>query len=180
MAGASAPEARFGRRALLVRASLIGLLAGGLAAPLALTLTSDVPDDLDGLERLSAFEAAALLAAARRMLDGHGQGPADVEAAARDVVRFADGYLGRQPAWMRREVAGLLVLLELGGSLGAGRLGRFSGLPPAAQDAALRAWAKSRWAVLRQAYAGLKGLVMLGAYQRPTFLRAIGYDGPPY
>ncbi len=164
------------RRAFLRRTLLLGGVAAAAATPLGLALTSEVPAELADLERLTDLEAGALLAAARRMIDGH----EDADAAASDVVRFADGYLGRQPAWMRREVAGLLVLLEVGGPLLSGRLGRFSGLSPEAQDAVLRGWAASRLGLLRQAYTGLKGLVMLGAYRRPAFLRAIGYDGPPH
>jgi hypothetical protein len=46
------------------------------------------------------------------------------------------------------------------------------------RDASLRAWAGSRIAIRRQAFAAVRNLCLLGFYSQPETWRAIGYQGP--
>lgn len=121
---------------------------------------------------LSRKEAAVLLAAATRILDGLSPG-VPAQAAA-----WVDGYLARQSAPLRREVRALLHLVEHAPPLLLGRLSRFSRLDPAAQDEYLRAFAGSPRALLRQGWGGLKSLLFMGAYAQPATWGPIGYGGP--
>lgn len=165
-----------GRRGFLRRAAVGGgvLLGGGALLAFA---GYAAPPGVGALVTLSEREACILAAASARILAGSVADLAPVVAA---TVQFVDGYLARRDPWVRDEVRALLAGLELSPPLFAGRLGRFTGLDGAGQDAVLAAWSGSRLAPCRQGYLGLKGMVLMGGYAQPALLRAIGYDGPPY
>ncbi|RMG14970.1 MAG: hypothetical protein D6731_09380 [Planctomycetota bacterium] len=152
-----------------------GLLAAGSALGLgAATVAGEAAPS--GLRLLGATEARILRAAAERLLAGT---PLD-EAALAEVLRWIDGYLRRQGEPLRTEVRGLLWGLELSAPLFGEGWARFSRRDADSRDAVLRAWSTSRFALFRQGYAGLKGLVLMAGYRQPAFLRSIGYDGPPH
>jgi hypothetical protein len=154
---------------------LVGAVAGGAASTLAYQSVG-YSSPAGDLAVLSAKEAAILVAVARRILRGT---PLDEEGLA-ELVSWLDGYLGRQPAYLRREVSALLFGIEHGAPLFAGGVSRFTRRAGVGQDAVLAAWGASRFGLMRQGYAGLKGMVLMAGYRQPALLRSIGYDGPPF
>lgn len=161
----------FKRRSFLVRAgaaaAVLGL--GGLTVTQSTgySLAADVR-----LLALSTKEFLVLEAACARLLDG-----LDPDAP-RAAALFADGYLARQERWVLSDVQLLLHAFEHTPPVLIASLSRFTRLDAKAQDAHLHAWRRSLLAPMRQGYAALKGLAFMGAYRRPSALRAIGYDGP--
>lgn len=123
-------------------------------------------------QAVSDKEAAVLLAAAARILDGL---PPDV---IQQAAAWVDGYLARQSAPLRREVRALLHLVEHAPPLLSGRFSRFTRLDAAGQDAYLSAFAASQRALLRQGWSGLKSLLLMGAWGQPATWELIGYGGP--
>lgn len=150
------------------------VLGGGALALAGLTLhqSTGYADPPFPLLALSGKEAAVLLAAAARILDGLPPG------VAQEAARWVDGYLARQAPEVRREVRALLHLVEHAPPLLARRLSRFTRLGPEEQDAYLRAFAGSQRALLRQGWGGLKSLLLMGAYGQPATWDPIGYSGP--
>ena len=132
------------------------------------------------LRFLSEKEYCVLRAAAGRIVGVGAADGADSGSAEIDVARFVDGVLRHFDAATRREVRGLLHLLEHSPlALGAGaRWSRFSSAPAAAQDALLAAWQSSNLTVLRQGFQGLRSLVFMGYYRDPRTFAMLGYDGP--
>lgn len=160
------------RRGLLRRAAGVAALVGLGGAAWAVRGYRLDPARAARLRCLTALELVVLEAAFARVLDG-----LDADAPA-EAAAWVDGWLSRRPAWAQREVRALIVGLELAPPAAIGRLGRFTRLAPEAQDRVLRAWETAPVPLLRHAFAGLKGLAVMGAYGRPATLAAIGYDGP--
>jgi hypothetical protein len=159
------------RRSFLVRgAAAVAVLGLG-----GLTVTQctgyALPAGVD-LRTLSTKEFLVLEAAFRRILAGLD------EDAPRDAALFADGYLGRQEAWVVSDVRLLIHAFEHSPPALLGALSRFTRLDPARQDRYLHAWRRSVLAPMQQGFMALKGLAFMGAYRRARTLRAIGYDGP--
>lgn len=101
---------------------------------------------------------------------------ATAASAGRRLV-FIDRYLSGLEVGLRADVRALLELLEHYPLL-TGRFARFSRLRADEQDALLRSWEASRFALLRQGLQALKSMVFLAHYQDPGSFRAIGYSGP--
>lgn len=119
---------------------------------------------------LADWEVQVLRAAAEVVLS-------DVPARARERVPAAvAAFMARFPPAMRAEVSGLLLAIEQGTLLQA-RLDRFSRLPVAERDEALRAL-KDGPAPARLLYRGIRDLCLLGAWQQDTLWPDIGYEGP--
>ena len=55
----------------------------------------------------------------------------------------------------------------------------FTRCSPAAQDARLEAWRRSRLALLRSGYQALKRLAHATYYSSPEIYALVGYAGPP-
>ena len=124
---------------------------------------------------LSAREYVIVRAAALRILDGAEPDP-HADGAARQCA-FIDGYLSQLEEGLRSDVKALLSLLELY-PLVTGSFTRFSRLAPAAQDAVLASWERSRTALLRQGLQALKAMCLLAHYQDERSFASIGYSGP--
>lgn len=180
------------RRRQFLRVTLKISVAGGLAlsgASVAHRLLWDyepapeqAPDQAPGPASsapagrcLSAREYAIVRAAALRLLDGAEPDP-HADGAARQCA-FIDGYLSQLAEGLRSDVKALLSLLELYPLL-TGSFTRFSRLGPAAQDAVLMSWEKSRTALLRQGLQALKAMCFLAHYQDERSFASIGYSGP--
>lgn len=128
------------------------------------------------LQILSTKEAAVLLAVARRILaPDEGGAPGADEIG---VVAAVDEYLRALPAAAVSDIKALLQLVEHSPLLFTLRAGRFTRLPPEAQDAVLADWATSRIDLRRRGFVGLKTLCVLGYYGDPRTFSVLGYPGP--
>ena len=142
--------------------------AGRLAAPLATPLVRTSLAPAADTERLIGADPAA----ATRREDAL----ETADSAARRLV-FIDRYLLGLEVALRADVRALIELLEHYPLL-TGRFARFSRLTPTEQDAVLRSWQASRFALLRQGLQALKSMVFLAHYQDASSFGAIGYSGP--
>jgi hypothetical protein len=95
-----------------------------------------------------------------------------------DVAGFVDAWVSRMPEKVRRDLGRFIAYLEHVAPLGAGFGTRFSRLGPGDQDAVLRSIERSRHALLRAGFDGLKSLVFIGYYRDPRTWAILGYDGP--
>jgi hypothetical protein len=71
-----------------------------------------------------------------------------------------------------------LGLLEWSPLLFDARLSRFTRLSADGQDATLRSFAGSRFALRRMAFLGLRNLCFMGWYSQPEVWPLVGYQGP--
>jgi hypothetical protein len=92
---------------------------------------------------------------------------ATVDAVCRDLDPAVSGVLPL-----------LLRAFEWGPVLFDGRFARFTSLSADEQDASLRSWMGSRFALRRAAFLGLRNLCFLGWYSQPESWPLIGYQGP--
>lgn len=102
------------------------------------------------------------------------------EAGARDVdlATRVDAYLAGERSEIVRGVRGALLLVEWVSPVASGRLGRFSALDADARTACIDALRASRFATLREVFAGLKTLCLFLFYSTDASWGALGYDGP--
>lgn len=149
-------------------------LLEGAPADTSRALAKVVLPSAGGARNLSPKQLVVLQAAALRILDGAEPAPAQDGAAAQ--LAFIDDYLGSLGAPLRRDFGALLELLEYYPLALHGA--RFTRLDAATQDRVLAGWQRSRWALLRQGFQGLKAMCCLAHYQDERSFRAIGYSGP--
>jgi len=170
------------RRRLLKRGVVGGalLLVGG-AVPLALRSTLVRRTPAHPLKLLSLEEHAVLAAVAARFAPGDGAGPAWPTADALDCAGKVDALLATAHPEVGAEFRQLLRLFEsaLFGLVTTGSPTPFTRLSPAAQDARLEAWHRSRLALLRSGYQALKRLSHATYYSSPEVYSLVGYPGPP-
>jgi hypothetical protein len=177
-AGVSSPD----RRRLLKRGLLGGvLLFLGGAVPLALRSTLVRVRPKHPLKILSEDEHAIFAAVAARVAPGDGAGPTWPTADALDCAGKVDALMATVPAGMSGELRQLLRLFDsaLFGLVFAGSPTPFTRCTPAAQDARLEAWHRSRLALLRSGYQALKRLAQATYYSSPEVYPLLGYAGPP-
>lgn len=136
------------------------------------------PRVAEKLRFLSVKEYCVLRAAARRIVGD--DAPAPLEEI--EPALFVDGFLRHFDPATRRELRGLLQLLEhsasLFGSDATGRMGRFSHLSTNQQDQILTEWQSSSLTIRRQGFQGLRCLVFMGYYRDARTFGLLGYDGP--
>jgi hypothetical protein len=103
-------------------------------------------------------------------------GPAAAAAASR-----AEALLARADESARKDFSRVLRLVDSPavGFFLTGVPRRFCRVSPRAQDARLRALARSFLPVLRTAYVALQRTSMASVYSDPTSYPGIGYPGPP-
>jgi hypothetical protein len=178
---AAAPSSPSRRR--LLKRGLFGgaLLFLGGALPLALRSTLVRRKPKRPLALLSEDEHAIFAAVAARLAPGDGAGPAWPTADALDCAGKVDALMATALPEVGAEFRQLLRLFEsaLFGLVFAGSPTPFSRLPPAAQDARLEAWRRSRLALLRSGYQALKRLAHATYYSSPEVYALVGYPGPP-
>jgi hypothetical protein len=171
-----------GRRRLLKRGVLGGalLLVGG-ALPLSLRSTLVTRRPRGPLRLLSAEEHAIFAALAARVAPGDGAGPSWPTSEALDCAGKVDALMATAHPEMGAELRQLLRLFESAtfGLLVTGVPTPFTRLAPAAQDARLEAWRRSRVALLRSGYQALKRLAHATYYSSPEVYALVGYPGPP-
>jgi hypothetical protein len=171
-----------GRRRLLKRGVLGGalLLVGG-ALPLALRSTLVRRRPRAPLRLLSEDEHAIFAAVAARLAPGDGAGPTWPTADALDCAGKVDALMATVHPEVGAEFRQLLRLFESAvfGLALTGAPTPFTRLPPAAQDARLEAWRRSRLGLLRSGYQALKRLAHATYYSSPEVYALVGYPGPP-
>ncbi len=163
-----------------------GLLGGALlvvggALPLALRSTRLGRAPARPLRLLSVEEHAVFAAIAARFAPGDGVGPDWPTAEALDCAGKVDALMATTHPNVAAEFRQLLRLFEsaLFGLAFAGSPTPFTRLDPAAQDARLEAWHRSRLAILRSGYQALKRLAHATYYSSPEIYARLGYPGPP-
>ena len=111
-----------------------------------------------------------------------GADPADPEGlpSVQDagVVDFLDDLVPRLSEEIQDKLPWLLWGVEHGTRVFSLTLAPFSELSPAAREAYLLGWSRSRIALRRLGFRALKNLVMLAYYTHESTWPAIGYEGP--
>lgn len=181
MSDAGAPQSPDRRR--LLKRGLVGgalLLVGG-ALPLALRSTLVRRKPARPPRLLSETEHAVMAAVAARIVPGDGAGAAWPTADALDCAGKVDTLMATAHPAVAAEFRQLLHLFENGlvGLAVAGSPTPFTRCSPAAQDARLEAWRRSRVALLRSGYEALKRLAQATYYSSPEVYALVGYPGPP-
>ncbi len=167
---APAPRLLLSRR----RAIKLGVVAsiGGVAGVLRLGFHDTA--GVDDLEHLSAGGGSVLRSVVDTVL------PPDANRSREKLtehVRFIDGYLvGMDPADLA-QLGWLLFGLEHGTIL-AGKLRRFTRLPPADRADVLQEWRTSSIGLRRLGYRSLAALGILAFYRDDEAFATIGYPGP--
>lgn len=165
----------FSRRGFLkASAATTATLIG--AATVAGCLAGKTPPDAVGEEKpevLTPRELAILAAVADRVI-----APSEGTPSARETrtARRIDRELTFSDGLLTADVRAALSVIEYAPLLDL-RLGRFSSLPPADQDAYLHACATSGWKLRRNAYNGLRFLCLFFYYSDERTWRSIGYGG---
>ena len=162
------------RRTFLKRGAIGGALlalgAGGLVAwPGRL-----VAAPTRALRSLDAHAFQVLIAVAGRMASVPG-------ADAVEIAHRVDETLVRAVPEVRRDLGKLLGLLEaaLPGAILDFRLGPFTRLAPATQDAVLRGWRDSSITLRRSGFEVLRKLCLGAHYGDPASWASIDYPPPP-
>jgi hypothetical protein len=170
------------RRRLLKHGVLGGalLLVGG-ALPLALRSTLIGRPPKRALRLLTIEEHAVLAAVAARLVPGDGAAPAWPSAETLDCAGKVDALMATVHPKVGAEFRQLLRLFEsaLFAFVLTGSTTPFSRSSPAAQDARIEAWRRSRLSVLRSGYQALKRLTHATYYSSPEIYALLGYPGPP-
>ncbi len=133
-------------------------------------------DTRQRLRSLSDKEYVILQAAARRILAPDRSGAPSADDIG--VSMYVDGWLAEADRAIRRDFGRLLRLVEHGTPLFSGRRRRFTDLPAADQDAHLRALSHSSIGVVREGFAALKSMCMMGYWRDPRTFAICGYEGP--
>lgn len=169
---------RFPRRRLLKAAVAGALLAGAGAAAFVRTRGYAVPAGRT-LAWMSPWQFVVFQHAARRIAAPDRPDDASIPSADDlDVAGFADGWIARMPAAVRRDLGRFLAYLEHLAPVGSGYASRFTRLGPAEQDRVLAGLEASSSDQLRAGFEGLKSLAFMGYYRDARTWSVIGYDGP--
>lgn len=158
------------------------LLAAAGSVPLALRRTKlrEVPKGRS-LQFFTPAEYSIWAAVADRVLaedrPSGAPSPAQLDVAAR-----ADAFLAPLPGSDAKDLKQLLALFDnaLFGFLQGGPPRTFTAMSPAEQDAHLRRWQGSRFAIQRTGYQALKRLCCALYFAAPETWPSVGYPGPPY
>jgi hypothetical protein len=169
---------RFPRRRLIKAAVAGALLLGAGAAAVVRTRGYAVPAGRS-LAWMSPWQFVVFQHAARRIAAPDRADDASIPSADElDVAGFADRWIARMPAAVRRDLGRFLAYLEHLAPVGSGYASRFTRLAPADQDRVLAGVEASSNDQLRAGFEGLKSLVFMGYYRDARSWRVIGYDGP--
>jgi hypothetical protein len=171
-----------GRRGFLALVGSGGALTTlSRVAPAALATGTFVGCDGEADERpadtlFSSDEREVLTQVVERMIaTGETSAPRVRETGA--VSRIEALLLVLDPELVR-PLPALLRLVDWGPWLFDATPARFRALAGAAQDASLRGWQQSRFALRRQGFAALRNLAFFGWYSGEASWPGIGYAGP--
>jgi hypothetical protein len=161
------------RRSFLKRGLVGGavLFLGG--GTLALLPTKEIATSTKALSVLTPRAFQVLVAVAKRVV------PDTADAAS--VAQGVDDLLRRAPREVQSDFGDLLGLFEnaLPGLIFDGRALPFTRLSPESQDAVLRSWRDSHFAIRRSGYNALRRICLAVAYGDDATWPAIGYPEPP-
>ncbi len=104
--------------------------------------------------------------------------PSAPQPAGTATIATIDAFCGSLDPALTSQLPLALWLFEWGPFLFDWTFKPFTRMTEAERDESLRAWAGSRLAVRRQAFAAVRNLCLLGFYSQPETWRAIGYQGP--
>lgn len=171
------PRRGFLKRGLLGGAFLLG--AGAISWSLRATRLGRPPRR--PLALLSIAEHAVLAAIAARVVPGEGADARWPSAETLDCAGRIDALLARAHPDVGRDFRRLLRVFENGfvGLVTTLRPAPFTRLAPAAKDARLEAWRRSRIVLLRSGYQALVRLVHAAYHSSPEVFALVGYPGPP-
>jgi hypothetical protein len=127
------------------------------------------------LRVLSPRAYATFAAAAARIVGP--SGAVMIERRTVDVAAAADALLARAPA-LAGPMAQALAVLEFGVWPLVAKVRPFTRLDARAQDAVLDDLVRSRLALKRQLFAGVRSLALLTFYTQPQSRAVSGYPGP--
>ena len=102
-------------------------------------------------------------------------------AAELDVAARADAFLAPLPQSDRKDLKQLLALFDnaLFSALQGGPPRTFTAMTPEQQDAHLRRWQTSRFALQRTGFQAMKRLCCALYFSAPETYASVGYPGPP-
>ena len=100
-----------------------------------------------------------------------------IERRSVDVAAAADALLARAPA-LAGPMGQALAVLEFGVWPLVAKVRPFTALAGDAQDAVLEQLMRSRLALKRQLFAGVRSLALLAFYTQPQSRAVSGYPGP--
>jgi hypothetical protein len=172
------PRAKLPRRHLLTGVVGAALAICGAAVAIARTGGYALPPG-HRLAVLAPWQVVVVQHAARRIAAPDREADASIPTVDDlDIATFVDGWMGRMPARLRRDLGRFLVYLEHVAPIGVGLFARFTRLDPREQDRVLASLERSSSDLLRAGFDGLRSLVLMGYYRAPQTWRLIGYDGP--
>ena len=158
------------------------LLAAAGSVPIALRKTKlrELPSR-NPLQFFTPAEYSIWAAVADRVLAEEKPGPAP-SASQLDVAARADAFLAPLPDSDRKDLKQLLALFDnaLFSFLQGGPPRPFTAMSAAEQDAHLRRWQTSRFAIQRTGYQAMKRLCCALYFSAPEVWPSVGYPGPPY
>ncbi len=167
---------------LLPRATRRGFLrlAGATAALTALGQLRMLPPVAAAADRGARFfdpgETEILTRIAERMV--YSGDPAAPRVRDTASIATIDALCAGLPPAVSEPLPLALRLFEYGPYFFDLSFARFTRMDDAACDASLEGWMRSRLALRRQAFTGLRNLCMLGYYSQPETWPLIGYRGP--
>jgi hypothetical protein len=158
------------------------LLAAAGAVPVALrgTKLRELPPGTP-LQFFTPAEYSIWAAVADRVLAE--EKPSGAPGAAQvDVAGRADAFLAPLPETDRKDLKRLLALFDnaLFSAVQGGPARTFTAMSPQEQDAHLRRWQTSRFALQRTGYQAMKRLCCALYFSDPQTYASVGYPGPPY
>ncbi len=167
------PSRRFFLGGTLAGAGLLALGGVGLSAQSSVMVAPDAP-----LRALTPRQFSVLVAVADRVCPGGGALPVAREVGVAGAI---DRLLSTMHPGDAAELGQALDLIENAAIALVldGRARPFTACDPAAQDAALRAWATSGITLRRKAFLALKGLIASAYHANPATYAGVGYPGPP-
>jgi hypothetical protein len=169
------PPLAMNRRRFVKTALAATLVLGGSTIALVRTRGYAVPAGRT-LAGFTAWQFVVVQHAARRIAAPDRAGVPSSDDV--DVAGFADDWVSRMPAAVRRDLGRFLAYLEHLAPVGCGLASRFTRLTPSEQDRVLSATEASSNDLLRAGFEGLKSLVFLGFYRDARTWSILGYDGP--
>jgi hypothetical protein len=171
---------RLGRRSFLALVGSGGALATlARVTPAALgtgTLSACDADERPAGPLFSPDEREVLTQVIERMVATNEEDAPRVRETG--VVPRIEALLLVLDSELVRPLPALLRLVDWGPWLFDATPARFRALEGAAQDASLRGWQQSRFALRRQGFAALRNLAFFGWYSGETSWPRIGYAGP--